>query len=259
STPEETEYAFEMASSNIRHGEGVTKEVGMDIKNLGVKRVCIMTDQVVGKLPAMTTVLDSVTRQRISYRVFDNVRTEPTDTSFMDAIRFASEGQFDAFIALGGGSVIDTCKVANLYSTNVDADFFDYVDPPIGRGMPVTHKLKPLIAIPTTAGTGSETTGIAVFDYETQAVKTGIRSRKIRPLIGLIDPLNVRTMPRTLAAYTGFDVLCHALESYTALPYSERIPCPLDPEDRPTYQGSNPISDVWSRQALKISAKYFRR
>ena len=66
--------------------------------------------------------------------------------SFMEAIRFASDGQFDAFVAVGGGSVIDTCKVANLYSTNPDADFFDYVDPPIGRGKPVTHKLNPLIA-----------------------------------------------------------------------------------------------------------------
>src|SRR5262249_43710244 len=151
--------------------------------------------------------------------VYDRVRVEPTDSSFREAIDFASDGGFDGFLPVGGGSVIDTAKAANLYSTYPD-DFLAYVNPPIGAGKPLPGRLKPLIAVPTTAGTGSETTGVAIFDFEAMHAKTGIAHRALRPVLGVIDPNNTRSMPRMVAASSALDVLSHAIESYTALPYS---------------------------------------
>ncbi|KAM4556212.1 hydroxyacid-oxoacid transhydrogenase, mitochondrial isoform 1-T2 [Fundulus diaphanus] len=258
-TGRKTDYAFEMASSNIRYGAGVSREIGMDLQNLGARNVCLMTDQNLCRLPPMTAVLESLGKNGVAFRVFDNVRVEPTDSSFKEAISFAKKDSFDVFVAVGGGSVIDTCKAANLYSCHPEADFLDFVNAPIGKGRPVTNALKPLIAVPTTAGTGSETTGVAIFDYEPLKAKTGIASRAIRPTLGIVDPLHTLSMPERVAANSGFDVLCHALESYTALPYSQRAPCPTNPIYRPAYQGSNPISDVWSRHALNVVAKYMKR
>ncbi|XP_054841589.1 hydroxyacid-oxoacid transhydrogenase, mitochondrial isoform X1 [Eublepharis macularius] len=254
-----TEYAFEMAISNIRYGEGVTKEVGMDLQNLNARKVCVMTDKNLCQLPPMKAVLDSLTKNSITFQVYDNVRVEPTDQSFMDAIEFCKKEEFDSYVAVGGGSVIDTCKCADLYASSPESEFLDYVNAPIGKGKPVKVTLKPLIAVPTTAGTGSETTGVAIFDYKELQVKTGIASRAIKPSLGLVDPSHTLHMPERVMANSGFDVLCHALESYTALPYHKRSPCPSNPVNRPAYQGSNPISDIWAIHALRIVAKYLKR
>ncbi|XP_072897510.1 hydroxyacid-oxoacid transhydrogenase, mitochondrial isoform X3 [Hemitrygon akajei] len=207
-TTRATDYAFEMACSNIRYGEGVTNEVGMDLQNIGAKKVCVMTDKNLAKLPPVKAVLDSLVKNGVNFQVFDKVRVEPTDLSFKEAITFARQGQFDAYVAVGGGSVMDTCKVANLYSCSPDAELFDYVNAPIGKGKPITVNLHPLIAVPTTAGTGSETTGVAVFDYEAMKFKTGIAGRGLKPLLGIVDPLHTLHMPDRVAAYSGFDVLC---------------------------------------------------
>ncbi|KAI7861274.1 iron-containing alcohol dehydrogenase-domain containing protein, partial [Spinellus fusiger] len=251
--PDSKDYAFEMAASNIRFGPGVTSsEVGMDLNNLKAKKVAVYTDKTIAQLQPMKAVIESLETHKVNYVLYDTCRVEPTDTSFKQAIDFARKHNPDAFVAVGGGSVMDTTKAASLYSANPEADFLDFVNAPIGKGLPVRSKLKPLIAVPTTAGTGSETTGTAIFDYEPLHVKTGIAHRALKPLLGLVDPLNTRSMPSQVHASSGLDVLCHALESYTALPYNQRSPRPRDPIERPAYQGSNPISDVWSLQALKM-------
>jgi len=251
------EYAFEMATANIRFGKGVTREIGMDLADLGAKRVMVLTDPNLARLPPVATVLESLDGEKIEYALFDRVHVEPTDASFREAIEFAQAEPFDAFVAVGGGSTMDTAKAANLYST-YPADLFEYVNAPIGKGSPIPGPLKPLIAVPTTAGTGSETTGVAIFDVIEMRAKTGIADRRLKPTLGLIDPDNTRTLPPLVAASTGLDVFCHALESYTALPYDRR-PRPARPLVRPAYQGSNPISDVWSAQAVRQAARYLPR
>ena len=176
-----------------------------------------------------------------------------------EAIDFAKPYAPDAFLAVGGGSVIDTAKLMNLYSCFPDADFLDFVNAPLGRGLPITKPLLPLIAVPTTAGTGSETTGTAIFDLVSKKAKTGIAHRALRPTLGICDPLNTRTMPSQVHSSSGLDVLCHALESWTAIPYHERIPRPSNPINRPAYQGANPISDIFSLQALRSTVQYLPR
>lgn len=181
------------------------------------------------------------------------------DHSIKEAIDWARPLNGDAFLAVGGGSVIDTAKLMNLYTTFPDAEFLDFVNAPLGKGLPVTSKLKPLIAVPTTAGTGSETTGTAIFDLVEKKAKTGIAHRNMKPTLGICDPLNTRTMPSSVHASSGLDVLCHSLESWTAIPYYERTPRPQDPINRPAYQGANPISDIFSLQALRDTIKYLPR
>lgn len=246
------ETIFTMDTSSIKYGPGATREVGEEMRRLGARRVLVVTDPQVARLPPVAVTLAALRAAGIAAELFDRVRVEPTDASFAEAIAVAVAGNFEGYVAVGGGSSIDTAKAANLYAT-YPAPLLTYVNPPIGRGLPVPGPLKPLIAIPTTAGTGSETTGVAIFDFLEMQAKTGIAHRALRPAMGIVDPENTRTLPPMVAACSGLDVLSHAIESLTALPFSAR-PAPDGPGARPSYQGSNPISDLWSAQAIRMVA-----
>lgn len=251
------EQAVELATSNIRFGTGVTRELGADLADRGLRNVMLLTDPFVAALPPVETALASLDEADIRVTVYKNVSVEPTDASFLDAIQVADSIRPDAFVAVGGGSTIDTAKAANLYST-YPADFLTYVNPPIGAGRPLPGPLKPMFAIPTTAGTGSETTGVAIFDLVEMHAKTGIADRGLKPTLGLLDPDNTRTLPPAVAASTGLDVLSHAVESYTAMDYRTR-PAPARPKYRPAYQGANPISDLWAIESLRLVRTYLPR
>lgn len=253
----QTDNIFQMAASNIRFGAGCSAEIGMDLRDLSAKRTMVLVDPNLRSLPVTEVVTDALRQQNLDFTLFDEVSVEPTDASFQHAASVASDGQFDTFVAIGGGSTIDTAKAANLYST-WPADFFHYVNAPLGDGQPVPAPLRPLIAVPTTAGTGSETTGVAIFDHVEKKAKTGIAHRYLKPTLGIIDPDNTRTLPAAVAASSGLDVLSHALESFTALPFDQR-PKPEGPLHRPAYQGANPISDLWSLHALKLMAEFLPR
>ncbi len=214
------EAVFTMDASSIKYGPGATREVGSDLRALGATRVMLVTDPGVAQLEPVAVALESLRAAGIDAVVYDQARVEPTDGSFKDAIRFATDGGFDGFVAVGGGSSMDTAKAANLYAT-YPADFLAYVNAPIGRGEPVPGRLRPLIAIPTTSGTS-------------------------------------RDLPSMVAACSGFDVLSHAIESYTALPYRERE-APAEPRLRPAYQGANPISDIWAERTILMVSEFFVR
>lgn len=248
---------FSVDASAIKFGPGALREVGDDARTLGLGRVALYTDRVLADLDHVARVVESLRAAGIDVAVYDEVRVEPTDVSFQAATRFAAEGGFDGFVSVGGGSVIDTCKAANLYST-WPAGFMDYVNPPIGHGVAVPGPLKPHIACPTTSGTGSECTGIAVFDLLTLRAKTGIAHRALRPTRAVIDPTTTYTLPANVVAASGFDVLSHALESFTAIPYSERTR-PDQPHLRPMSQGANPWSDIGCREALRLAGRFLVR
>lgn len=251
------ETVFSADASSIVFGPGATREVGARIRALGCRHVLVITDPRVAELPAVANTVASLEEAGVAFDIFADVRVEPTDKSWQVAIETANQGGYDGFVSVGGGSVIDTAKVANLYSTWPD-DFMAYVYPPLGEGKQVPGPLKPHIAVPTTAGTGSETTGNAVFDLSSAHVKTAIANRALRPNMGIIDPENTRTMPPMVAACSGLDVLSHALESYTAIPFNTRE-APADPLKRTVYQGSNPMSDLWAARAIELGAQYLVR
>jgi hydroxyacid-oxoacid transhydrogenase len=251
------ETAYTMDTSSIKVGRGATREVGHDMRQTGAKRAMVLVDPNLADSEPEHLVCEALRAQGIDFALYDQISIEPTDHSFKAAIAFAIDGQFDGYVALGGGSTMDTAKATNLYAT-YPADFLDYVNAPIGQARPVPGRLKPLIAIPTTAGTGSETTGVAIFDLLEMRVKTGIAHRALRPMSGIIDPDNTRTLPRLVAACSGLDVLCHAVESLTALPFNRRA-APENPQHRPAYQGANPISDVWAAKAMEMVTKYLLR
>ena len=249
--------AFTIDASTLTFGAGCLKEAGDQAKSRGLRKVGIYTDQGVRKLPPLATVTASLKAAGVDFAIYDEVRVEPTDESFKAATRFAVEGGFDGFFSVGGGSVIDTCKAANLYST-YPADFLTYVNAPVGDGKPVPGPLKPHIACPTTSGTGSEATGIAIFDLLAIKAKTGIQSRLLKPTTGLIDPEVTRTLPSTIVASTGFDAMSHALETLTAVSYVRRARPPR-PSQRPPSQGANPFSDMVACEALGLIGRYLVR
>jgi hydroxyacid-oxoacid transhydrogenase len=251
------ETTFAVTFANLVMGRGATHEVGDHVADLGLRRVLLLTDPRLRELPPVGVALASLRRCGVDVDVFDAVEVEPTDTSFEAAGAVAADGRYDGFVAVGGGSVIDTAKAANLLATH-PAPLLDYVNKPIGAGKPPPGPLRPLIAVPTTAGTGSETTGVAILDRRALHAKTGIAHRFLRPTLGIVDPDNTRTLPPMVAASSGFDVLSHALESYTAIPFDSR-PAPERPSLRPSYQGANPFSDVWARRAIEMVAQALPR
>lgn len=248
---------FSVDVAAIKYGPGSLREVGDDADALGIRRAAVFTDPVVGGLEPVRTLLDSLRAAGIDFEIYDQVRVEPTDESFREASRFAAEGRFDGYISIGGGSVMDTCKAANLYAT-WPADFMAYVNAPIGEARPIPGPIKPHIACPTTSGTGSECTGIAVFDLLAMRAKTGIAARELRPTRAIIDPTCTYSLPANVVAASGFDVLSHALESYTAIPYSLRAR-PERPRLRPMSQGANPYSDMGCREALRLAGLFLER
>ena len=250
------ETIFTVPGSSVKFGPGALREVGEDARALGLQRVVLFTDKNVIDTPSYATLIGALAEAGIDAVIYDQVRVEPTDQSFRDAAEFASQENVTGFISLGGGSVIDTAKVANLISCYPD-DLMAYVNAPIGEARPVPGRLKPHIACPTTSGTGSETTGVAVFDMPASQVKTGISSNFLRPSLAVVDPLTSDTLPPGVTAATGFDVLTHALESFTARPYTSRkLPAP---GSRPPYQGANPFSDMGALAAIRLGGEHLVR
>lgn len=241
---------FSIEAPRTKFGTGALAEVGWDAKALGLKRVALIVDPKVHTLPPFQSLSHSLEEAGIEYVLFDRIVVEPTERSMLDAADFATSENVDGFISLGGGSTIDTAKVANLLSTH-PADLKTYVNKPVGEASPPPGPLKPHIACPTTFGTASETTGIAIFDFVELNTKTGISHRYLRPTLGVLDPNTLETLPRLVLAANGFDVFSHAIESLTARSY-KRYPIPDDPSTRPLSQGSNPFSDLHCLEAIRI-------
>ncbi len=252
-----SESVFTYGAPGLKFGEGASDEIGYDLSQYGVSRVLVITDPGVAATGHPQRVADQMTQFGIEASVFDGVHVEPTDASMETAIAYAREsGPWDAFVAVGGGSAIDTAKAVNLLCTN-EGELMDYINAPVGRARAPKNALKPLVAVPTTTGTGAESTTICVLDVLSLKVKTGISHARLRPTLAVVDPALTLTQPSGVTSAAGMDILCHALESYTARPYQSYDR--KQPEQRVPYCGSNPISDMWSEKAMSLLSQAFRR
>ena len=254
-TSEQCENAIVLEGNKEIFGAGALAEVGPHAHHLGMRRVALYTDAQVKDLPALDTVEKSLRDRNINVSIFSAVEIEPSDRSLKTAIQFDEDGDFDGFISVGGGSVIDTCKAVSLYASYPPKNFLDYVNQPLGKALPAPGPLKPHIACPTTFGTASECTNVAIFNFLELGTKAGISNRAIKPSLGIIDPDALMTLPAPVVAANGMDVFSHAVESYTARPFSQR-PAPADPVNRPVIQGANPFSDLNCLEAIRLIGQH---
>jgi alcohol dehydrogenase class IV len=254
-TPTE-ETIFTWGAPPLKFGAGAVDEIGFEMTQYQAKRVLILTDTRISELGIPARIADSLSKYGITSEIYDGVHVEPTDDSMDKAAGYAkSQGPWDGFVAVGGGSSIDTAKAVNLLTTD-GGELMDYINKPIGNAQAPKGQLKPLIAVPTTAGTGSESTAMCIMDVLSMKVKTGISHWRLRPTMAVIDPLVSLTIPPGVTAAAGMDIVCHAVESYTARWYTtfDR----KKPEERVTYCGSNPVSDLWCEKAMTLLAESFR-
>ncbi|UOX86878.1 iron-containing alcohol dehydrogenase [Amycolatopsis sp. FBCC-B4732] len=246
----EHETVFTYGAPALKYGTGASDEIGYDLTQYGAHRVLVLTDPQVAATGWPRRIADGIAGYGIETEIFDGVHVEPTDVSMQKAVDFArGTGPYDAFVAVGGGSAIDTAKAANLLTSN-DGDLMDYVNAPVGVGRAPERPLKPLVAVPTTTGTGSESTTVCVLDVLSLRVKSGISHLRLRPTLAVVDPRLTVSQPAGVTAASGMDILCHAAESYTAKPYTEFER--KRPEQRVPYCGANPLADMFAEQSLRL-------
>jgi hydroxyacid-oxoacid transhydrogenase len=250
------EQVFTLEATPLKYGRGAAGDAGWELERLGVKRAMLVSDPGVVAAGITDRVRAAIEAAGIETEVWSSARVEPTADSFGEAAAFAADGGFDGFVGIGGGSSIDTAKVSDLISTH-GGEIMEYVNPPVGEGRKPPSALKPLLAIPTTCGSGAEATTVAILDIPEQKVKTGISHRYLRPDQAIVDPSLTDTLRAEVVASCGLDVICHAAESFIAKPFSARD-APGSPGDRPPYQGATPISDIWSAKALEYGGRHLR-
>jgi hydroxyacid-oxoacid transhydrogenase len=251
-----SETVFTYAAPALKFGTGASAEVGHDLASYGARRVLLVTDPGVAATGHPARIAEQVAARGLHVTIYDAAHVEPTDESLAAAIAFARDaGPFDAILAVGGGSSIDTAKAVNLLTTN-PGELMDYVNAPVGKARAPEKPLLPLVAIPTTTGTGAESTTICVLDVLALKVKTGVSHPWLRPTLAVVDPDLTLSQPTMVTAASGMDILCHALESYTARWYADFDA--KQPEARVPYCGANPIADMWSEKAMSLVAGAFR-
>ena len=240
-------------SFRVRHDRNAIR--GYDLNRLGIKNCLIITDPVMTKIGIVNRIVKPIEEQDITVTVWDKVEPEPSLKSMQDCIDRFKDGNFDGFVTVGGGSCIDSAKVIALVLTH-GGTILDYMRPPFGQGKAIPGPFKPLVAVPTTAGTGSETSPSSVITFPEKLVKGALFCG--RPTLGILDPLLTVTMPSSVTAATGMDALVHAIEAYFVRPYTTR-PKPATPPERPVFTGSTELTDIFAEKAIELISKNLRQ
>jgi len=215
-------------------GSGASEKVGEEIGKLGVKKGLIVTDEVLLKLGILEGIEQALTQARIQFEIYSGVFTEPTVEFVEEGLKAYKENGCDFLLAVGGGSAIDTTKAIAVMATNPGS-----IENYQGANK-VKEKGAPLIAVPTTAGTGSEVTQFTIITDTKRDVKMLIASPLLVPEKAIVDPLLTLSMPRGLTAATGIDALTHAIEAYVSVK-------------------AQPMSDIFALSAIELISGNLRQ
>jgi alcohol dehydrogenase class IV len=225
---------FEFRAPQIIHfGLGCLKKVGSEAARFG-KRALLVSDQNIQKAGYVAQALEQIKAAGVEAAVYDQVNTEPTDKIVDEGLRVYKDNKCDMAIALGGGSPIDTAKAIAALATNTAR-----VSEFMGLNK-ITKPAAPIIAIPTTAGTGSEVTRFTIITDTARDVKMLIVSDFLMPQAAIVDPLLTPSMPGWVAASTAIDALTHAIESYIS-------------------RKAQPLTETLALEAIRLIGAYLRR
>jgi alcohol dehydrogenase len=225
-------FSFELPTK-IEYGPGVSEKLTATLKILGASKILLVTDKGIGDCGLLTRIRDQLTDNQIEFEIFDSIEANPKDYNVQEGAQKANDQKADVLLAVGGGSPIDCAKAIGIVATHGRA-VRDYE----GKGQ-LTKNTIPLIAIPTTAGSGSEVTFSAVITDSRTKFKFSINDVKIAPRVALVDPEMTCTMPAELTAATGMDALTHAIEGFTA-------------------KVSEPLADAAALYAIELIAKHLK-
>lgn len=228
-------------------GNNAIQGLGKLMQSLTEKTTLVITDPGIKAAGILETALAAMKQEGVSYVVYDQSEPEPRVEKAVEAYEFAKNQNCGAIIGLGGGSSIDLSKVVAILLTygGSPKDYFGEFQVP--------GPVLPLVAIPTTSGTGSEVTPAAVLTDLQANLKIGISDNFIRPLIALVDPMLTVKMPPAVTASTGIDALAHAVEAYTAIGYEYLLA-----EGEALYQGTNDLTDALAVKAIKLISENLR-
>ncbi len=225
---------YEFRAPQIIHfGLGCLKKAGSEAARFG-KRALLVTDQSMQKAGYVAQALEQIKAGGVETAVYDQVNTEPTDKIVEEGLRIYKDNQCDLVVALGGGSPIDAAKAIAAVATNT-AKITDFM----GLNK-IAKPAAPIIAVPTTAGTGSEVTRFTIITDTARDVKMLIVSDYLMPQAAIVDPLLTLSMPGWVAASTGIDALTHAIESYIS-------------------RKAQPLTEILSLEAIRMMGTYLRR
>jgi alcohol dehydrogenase class IV len=248
-------WEYSMAD-RLKFGPGAARELPHELADREAETVLIVTDEGVREAGIVADVVEGFP-DHVEYDVFPDVEPDPPAPLFERAGRYAEEVDPDVIVGLGGGSSIDVGKAASLLSTH-GGDVLDYVAPPTGEGRPIPGPTTPYVAVPTTAGTGSESTSVAVVSLPERKLKVGISDRHLFPDLAVVDPALTVSLPPGPTAASGIDALSHAIEGYTTRRFDAKER-PGSPADRPDYGGRNALSDTLCHRAIELIAGNLRR
>ena len=221
------------APSVIVNGPGAAKEIGNFAKGIG-KKALIVTDANLEKIGLPKEVMKSLEIAGVPFAIFSRVVIEPTQDNVEEGVKAYKEAGVDFLIAVGGGSSMDTAKAIGALATNT-GKIIDFMG-----ANKIPKPAAPLIAVPTTAGTGSEVTPFTIITDTAKDVKMLIASPNILPRVALVDPLMTLTMPQGITAATGLDALTHAIEAYVSIK-------------------AQPVTDTLALQAIRLIAANLRQ
>lgn len=231
------EYLQEVAEfrmpKSVLYGRNSLEKLGEQSKKLG-KRAFIVSDTIMEKLGYVESCIKQLNAKGITVSTYNKVNAEPTNIHVLEALSICKEGKCDFIIGIGGGSCIDVAKAIAVLYTN-GAEIEDYVQ----KDVEIEKDPLPLIAIPTTSGTGSEVTSVVVITNKKMDVKMMIKHPNFTPQVAIIDPILTRSLPPYITAATGVDAVCHAIEAYFS-------------------KFSQPLTDVLALSAIESIMKYLR-